>query len=83
MSTGLSAFSSGIESVQHSLLEAVVFDPVSHPERSCTTLARIIEVLGIVVPGSKGEAVLKKCKEAAGDVAPFDALAQTLEELEA
>lgn len=75
MSTGLSAFSEGIESLQHSLLEALVFDPANHPERSGTTLARITEVLGIVVPGGRGEAVLVKCKEAASGAAPFDSLA--------
>ena len=74
MSIGLSAFSKGVESLQHSLLEAVVFDPAKHPERSGTTLARITEVLGLVVPGSRGETVLKKCKEASGDAEPFDAL---------
>lgn len=75
MSTGLSAFSGEVESLQHSLLEAIVFDPAKHPERSGTTLARINEVLGIAVPGSRGEEVLNKCKEAAPGVRPFDALA--------
>ncbi|MBD3370013.1 aminotransferase class III-fold pyridoxal phosphate-dependent enzyme [Candidatus Fermentibacteria bacterium] len=63
------------ESVQHSLLEAVVFDPAKHPERSGTTLARITEVLGIILgPGDRGGRILAECKEASGEVAPFDAL---------
>jgi len=74
MTTGLSAFRGKVESLQHSLLEAVVFDPAKHPERSGTTLARVTEVLGIVVPGGRGEEVLVKCKEAAPGAAPFDSL---------
>ncbi len=64
-----------LRSLQHSLLDAVVLDPVTHPERSGTTLARVTEVLGLVMqPGERVERALEACREAAGEVEPFDAL---------
>lgn len=72
----ISAFSGGdVKSLQHSLLEAMVLDPLKHPERSATTLARVVEVLGIIMdPNSDIDSLVARCREAAGNPAPFDAL---------
>jgi acetylornithine/succinyldiaminopimelate/putrescine aminotransferase len=58
------------------LLAAIVHDPALNPERTGATLARIEEVLGIVLgdtPWAKD--IFSACREAAGDASgPFDAL---------
>ena len=53
-----------------------MLDPLNHPERSATTLARVIEVLGIVVNPEKDiDSLVRKCREAAGNPMPFQPLA--------
>ncbi len=78
MQGDISAFpksDTNLKSLQHSLLEAVVLDPVKHPERSGTTLSRINEVLGLVMgSGEQAGNVIAACREASGGAKPFDAL---------
>jgi acetylornithine/succinyldiaminopimelate/putrescine aminotransferase len=61
-----------------SLEEALVFDPVKTPERTNATLARVGEVLSVVLGDPEYAAeVFEKAKTAAGEFEPFDGLSKS------